>query len=250
MEVHHHPDLHHKKKNFKEYFLEFLMIFLAVTLGFLAENFRENITDREKEKEFIKSFISNLKQDTTNLILTISDNEKKVNGLDSLINLSFKNIDDQANRQKLYAYSSQYVSFYSFFISDDATMMQLKNSGGLRYVKRNHVADSIAEYDLKMRNIYVAETPYMNANSSAVDQVQELMISTWYKDTTYFKNGSFTGKELPLIDNDPKKIKIFFNRISYERGWAVNYINNLKQALPYTIRLIKFLKNEYHLKNE
>jgi hypothetical protein len=29
MEVHHHPDLHHKKKNFKEYFLE---------LYFLSEN--------------------------------------------------------------------------------------------------------------------------------------------------------------------------------------------------------------------
>jgi hypothetical protein len=35
MEVHHHPDLHHKPKKWKEYFLEFLMIFLAVTLGFL-----------------------------------------------------------------------------------------------------------------------------------------------------------------------------------------------------------------------
>ncbi len=33
MEVHHHPDLHHRRKHFKEYFLEFLMIFLAVTLG-------------------------------------------------------------------------------------------------------------------------------------------------------------------------------------------------------------------------
>jgi cytochrome c553 len=31
MEVHHHPDLHHKKKNFKEYFLEFLMILIKTT---------------------------------------------------------------------------------------------------------------------------------------------------------------------------------------------------------------------------
>jgi hypothetical protein len=37
MDVHHHPDLHHKKKNFKEYFLAFIMIFLAVTIGFIAE---------------------------------------------------------------------------------------------------------------------------------------------------------------------------------------------------------------------
>jgi hypothetical protein len=37
MEVHHHPDLHHKPKPWKEYFLEFLMIFLAVTMGFLRK---------------------------------------------------------------------------------------------------------------------------------------------------------------------------------------------------------------------
>jgi hypothetical protein len=41
MEVHHHPDLHHEKKKFKEYLLEFVMIFLAVTLGFFAETIRE-----------------------------------------------------------------------------------------------------------------------------------------------------------------------------------------------------------------
>ena len=37
MEVHHHPEVPHKSKSWKEYFLEFLMIFLAVTLGFFAE---------------------------------------------------------------------------------------------------------------------------------------------------------------------------------------------------------------------
>jgi hypothetical protein len=36
MEVHHHPDLHHRRKKFKEYFLEFLMIFPVVPLGFIA----------------------------------------------------------------------------------------------------------------------------------------------------------------------------------------------------------------------
>jgi hypothetical protein len=50
MEVHHHPDLHHKPKPWKEYFLEFILIFLAVTLGFFAENIREHISDKHKQK--------------------------------------------------------------------------------------------------------------------------------------------------------------------------------------------------------
>ena len=55
MEVHHHPDLHHQPKKWKEYFLEFLMIFLAVIVGFIAENIRENISETEKLKQNIES---------------------------------------------------------------------------------------------------------------------------------------------------------------------------------------------------
>ena len=55
MEVHHHPDIQHETKKWKEYFLEFLMIFLAVVLGFLSENIREHVTDRSKEKQYIVS---------------------------------------------------------------------------------------------------------------------------------------------------------------------------------------------------
>ena len=247
MEVHHHPDIHHNNKKFREYFLEFLMIFFAVTMGFLAESLRENMGDKEKEKEYISSLISNLKQDTANLNNTILDNRKKDKGLDSLIFLSFKNLAEPANRQQLYNYTSKYVSFYSAFLSDDATMLQLKNSGGLRYIKHTHVADSIAQYDLEMRNIYAAEDPYIKAGSAAVDAAQELLISTWFEDTTYFKNDKFTNKELPLLTSDPQKIRIFFNKISYERGWTRNYVYSLAETLPYTTRLIAFLKKEYDI---
>jgi len=71
MEVHHHPDLHHKKKNFKEYFLEFLMIFLAVTLGFFAESYREYLNNLSKENEYMASLAADLKSDTSFLQLSI-----------------------------------------------------------------------------------------------------------------------------------------------------------------------------------
>lgn len=64
MEVHHHPDLHHKKKHFKEYFLEFLMIFLAVTLGFFAENLREYINNNQQAKNNIDAIVADLKSDS------------------------------------------------------------------------------------------------------------------------------------------------------------------------------------------
>ena len=54
MEVHHHPQLEHKEKPWKEYLLEGLMIFLAVSLGFIAENVRENLSEKNKKKELIE----------------------------------------------------------------------------------------------------------------------------------------------------------------------------------------------------
>jgi len=72
MEVHHHPDLQHKKKNFKEYFLEFLMIFLAVTLGFFAESYREYLNKCSKENEYMASLTEDLKTDTASLNLSIN----------------------------------------------------------------------------------------------------------------------------------------------------------------------------------
>src|SRR6266481_6442096 len=63
MEVHHHPDLHHKEKPWKEYALEGLMIFLAVTMGFFAESLREHINDSGKEGEYITSMIRDAKTD-------------------------------------------------------------------------------------------------------------------------------------------------------------------------------------------
>src|SRR6201992_20976 len=64
MEVHHHPQLEHKPKPWKEYLLEGLMIFLAVTMGFFAESLRENIDRKEKEKQYIESLVRELKQDS------------------------------------------------------------------------------------------------------------------------------------------------------------------------------------------
>lgn len=124
-------------------------------------------------------------------------------------------------------------------------MMQLKNSGGLQYIKRNHVADSIAKYDLVIRSIYAAENPYAKAINDAMDAMSELLVFKIRKDTTYFKNGVYTNKNLPLLTSDPQKIEIFFNKIYLEPGWTQNYVNNLQEKLPFTIRLIELLKKEY-----
>jgi hypothetical protein len=242
MEVHHHPDT--EKKSLKGYLLEGFMIFIAVIMGFFAESIREKINENHIEKQYIKSLVNNLQQDKAALTFTIEDNRKKIKGLDSLLLLSSKKMDVQ-NKLLLYNCSENYITFYSRFSSNDVTMMQLKNSGGLQYIKHAHAADSIAKYDQVIRSIYAAEVPYSKAINDATDAMCELIIIPINSDTSFFKNGNFSNKDLPLINNDSQKLKIFFNKISLEKGWTQNYINNLQEILPYTIRLIEFLKKEY-----
>jgi len=246
MEVHHHPDLHHKRKKAKEYFLEFFMIFLAVTLGFFAESLRESISDSNKEHEYMQSLLNDMRTDSLKMEYTIKDNLRKSNGLDSLMKLSLRGFSSPANRKLLYQYKN-YSGFYSIFRSNDATMLQLKNSGGLRVIKKDHVADSIARYDYEVKIIYAAESLYITATDAAVSSTHEIFDYSIYYDTSYYKNGAFTGRQMPLLTDDPAKQKTFFNKIDYEKGATDNYIRNLQLRLPVLKSLLKFIRQEYKL---
>ncbi len=145
MEVHHHPDLHHKKKHLKEYFLEFLMIFLAVTMGFFAETIRENISENAKAKELAKSLYQEVYSDSVIMHSKIAMRQQKEVQMEyfrryvkdsSLTNLSPK----------------FYPSFFWTFIitanidfdPNDGILNQLRNSGTLRYFKSIELQNAIS----------------------------------------------------------------------------------------------------------
>ncbi len=248
MEVHHHPDLHHKKKNFKEFFLEFIMIFLAVTLGFIAENIREIITNHETEKHYVQSLINDLNEDTTHMNLALRDNQSKEDSLKKLVQLASANFSKPENRAKLYNYTSKGVGYYALFKANDATMMQLKTSG-LQLIKKGHVADSIASYDVKLKIIYAAEDLYTKATNEALEAAQQLLDLSARYDTTYFDTSiGFKNVMLPLFEDNNSSLPRFFNKIDFEIGATQNYIYNIRKGLPFAERLISYLKKEYDLK--
>ena len=39
------------------------------------------------------------------------------------------------------------------FVPNDGTMLQLKNSGALRLIRKRKVVDSISKYDINVRNV-------------------------------------------------------------------------------------------------
>ncbi len=153
MEVHHHPDLHHKRKNFKEYFLEFLMIFLAVTLGFFAETIRESISEGSKAKELAESLYKEVHADSINM-----QNKMK---------LRFQKEDQMEYFRRYVSDSSRTTLSENFYRSfawtyllttsiifepNDGILNQLRNSGTLRYFKSIELQNSISQLSVAISN--------------------------------------------------------------------------------------------------
>ncbi len=238
MEVHHHPKI--SKKTIQEIFLEAFMIFIAVTMGFFAERIRESISENKKENEYIHSLVKDIEKDKQMLAGCISDNQLKIKGLDSLLELSGADFSKQVNREKLY-HLSNYIAYYSTFSSHDITMMQLKNSGGMQYIRRANVSDSIAQYDKHMSVIYLSEVSYKNAIDEALDVESELL--TLSRSRVLHEKNQIN--DYAMLTYDKRNVQILFNKIYFVRIWTLNYIENMKCRIPVAEQLSSFLKREY-----
>src|SRR5665213_1298 len=85
MEVHHHPQLEHKPKPWKEYLLEGVMIFLAVTMGFFAESLREHLADRDRETQYMHVMVIDLQKDSVQINNEIAYTNHDLVELDSCL---------------------------------------------------------------------------------------------------------------------------------------------------------------------
>ena len=154
MEVHYHPDLHHKKKNFKEYFLEFIMIFLAVTLGFIAENVREHISEKTQAKELAKSLYKDVYSDSIRIHQKILGRLEKEDYIKYFV--QYVSDSDLVNLSPNFypAFTSTFISTLTIiFQPKDGILNQLTNSGALRYFKSNRLQEEIANMSVDIANL-------------------------------------------------------------------------------------------------
>jgi hypothetical protein len=143
MEVHHHPDLHHKKRKWKEYFLEFVMIFLAVTMGFFAEQIRERQVEKERLHNFLKSMVLDINSNITVLDSAIREDSKMIQDYDAIVK-SFLNQGDTLDRA---AFARHLGSiWYRGFTNRNETFEQMKSSGSLRYIDDYNLLTAIMQY--------------------------------------------------------------------------------------------------------
>lgn len=150
MEVHHHPDLHHKKKPWKEYLLEGLMIFLAVLMGFIAENIRESISENRRAAEFANSYYGDIKKDTLLLQQALRFSAHKIAAIDSMITVLHQPETPAADT--IFYIKGLVSSQVLPFEPTTGSYEQIKSAGAIRDFKQRMV-DLMNEYDLQARNV-------------------------------------------------------------------------------------------------
>ena len=247
MEVHAHT--HTPRKKWTHYFWEFLMLFLAVFCGFFAEYQLEHKIEKNKEKQFISSLVNDIKADTARLNTIIFNRIGRESRLDSLsLLVNSASPQDHAKDIYFFAVSAPRTNAVRF-IANDGTIQQLKNSGGLRLIRKHNVADSIAKYDVTLRFLI------------RQGELEETLIHVYRESAQNIFDARFFDQMLDsnnnvtrLIAGDPQ-LPTFTQKELQHWNYKVYSMKSLNKAmrrdartfLQQAIDLLDILKKEYHM---
>jgi hypothetical protein len=245
MEVHAHT--HTSRKRWTHYFWEFLMLFLAVFCGFLAEYQLEHKIEKDREKQYMQSLLEDLSSDTIMIYenYVLAQNQKNVH--DSILQLLYYN-------QPLT--NSAIARLYTFHFStrvieadfEDRTKAQLKNSGGMRLIRKKKVSDSILRYWKSTENIDAIGDRIADAGQN----ISNLSVKIFYSKYVIQGDSALAAPKgirpgALLIDNDPKLLEEYANRQYLKKTRIMVLIERMSTIKARATRLIGLIKKEYHL---
>jgi len=256
MEVHAHthtvdPDSHRGRKKWTHYFWEFLMLFLAVFCGFLAENQREHMVEHQRAKQYATLLYDDIKVDTGTVKYQLRVLEFVNPRIDTFINLVQKYKPEELPGGTWFYYG-RFPGRYFNITFQDATIQQLKSSGGLRYFGNSSVANAIALYDQACRNLQ-SEIDNQNLHYLELIKLRNqlynifLMKEVMDLNVPYSKIDSFKKREMPLLSSGKEDFMQYANisqfRLISNEFLYTNYENVFKKGED----LLALLKKEYHL---
>jgi len=211
MDVHQHT--HTERKKWTHYFWEFLMLFLAVFCGFLAEYQLEHKIEKNRERQLLLNSPSpgNYAKDIYFFAVTAG----------------------RTNNIR--------------FIPNDGTMQQLKNSGGLRLIRKHHVADSIAKYDVTVRFLSMQnelEESLINDYRETASNIFDARIFDQMLDSN--NNVSKILKEDPkLLAFTQKELQRWNYRMYAMKGLNKAIKRDARTFLQQAVNFLNTLRNEY-----
>jgi len=245
MEVHHHPQLKHNPKPWKEYLLEGLMIFLAVFMGFIAETIREGISDRSKGHEYIRSFVEDLRKDTASFSDLIAFDKHKLAGLSNIYSC-YDSISNDSRSAGCLVPIIKYSGYNRNENFTDGTMQQLKNAGGFRLLNKSD-KDSIISFDNATRAYLNFESTMFQQRQNVVRDIDVKLLN--FKADVILSSGYDSlksSREVPLLfSSDRALLNEFFNDLVLYKRVNISQMRMVGNLKKQATRLIKYFESKY-----
>jgi hypothetical protein len=250
MEVHHHPDIHHKEKKWKEYLLEGFMIFIAVLMGYFAESIRERIGERSREHEYIESLVQDLKADQRTVSRNIGVLKSGILMMDTMIRILDQPTTIKANTGQLYFLARLAPRLQPLTINDK-TYEQLKSTGNFRLIKNIIISNKITDYYKKIRLVQLLES----INESEFTQYKSVAAKIFNPEIFIANEG--VGDDIQRIKGNPplrtydyellQELSVYAVYMHGTKKGVLGADNGIKQA---GAELIDYLEKEYQLDKE
>ena len=263
MEVHHHPDLHHKEKPWKEYLLEYLMIFLAVMTGFFAESYREHISERSKEHEYAVNIKKDLVNDTLNLNIWLPSLYKRVGESDSLITY-LETPGPVKNGSDMY-FLARVATRNSIFEPNDNTILEMKSSGNLRLIRNREIVNNLMDFERSIAQYTNLLDIEGKENVLSYPLLGELFDATVFNKMVRIQNKMLTEKEYAigstnnmtrppgnpqLLSHDKTKINLLIYYLHQRKSSFMGEMRRLTVQKQLVEKLIEEINKEYKLGDE
>ena len=240
MEVHHHPQLEHKPKAWKEYLLEGLMIFVAVMMGFFAENIREGISNRAHVRELISQLDQDLSNDTAQLNVVYQGELKILDANDSLVD-NLRNPEEKRNMATLQQWIIRSHDFWPFLPSTGA-IAAIKNELHLKQFSSSKIIGLIAEYEKHIDLLRTVQEITLQYQRSYLDPFLLKHFTAASLDAA-FKNSpdpkaefrNLSAEDLTQLGSDMVLVRINTREL----------LTNNRRLLTDAANLLQYIKTEY-----
>ena len=243
MEVHAHT--HTARKKWTHYFWEFLMLFLAVFCGFLAEYQLEHKIEKDREKIYISNLYEDLESDTAiynEYGRTSKEFEARVDSLMRLLRSPERN----AHLDKIYYYARVLTLNTNIAYPSQRTFTQMKNSGMLRLISKQKVADNVSSYYLDLDEILSQNDFILGMISDYWNEAGNLFdAEVLYRIRIEKKIPE--NRDLKLITDDPVVINKFLVNTQYLYGSRMKQSEAVAVRFQRAIELMSLIQKEYHL---
>ena len=249
MEVHAHA--HTPRKKWTHFLWEFVMLFLAVFAGFMAENAREKMVERHREKEYMESMLKDLKTDHAKLEKLVTDHQRVIIGIDSLLNhFDEFSIGKFSPAYELYASS---LNGYTDFIYTDRTIDQLKSAGNMRLIRHQDVSDSITYYDSDARDYLLEQTGlqrHYEQVSTYLNRIFNFRLLKSFIQKMRRGEPVVAGQFDFLLTHDKQQLEEFYNTVTSYRNSLASRMYSATILKESTKSLQNFIKEKYGLSDE